>query len=422
MEKELIYHAESDCYLFDYFTNDICNSLAECVGHVPEHVEEAKRRGIIKTSEIIVQSDVPPPTFFEPEPVKKTRKKAEPKQVDQVLENLKMLGLITKKKGTVQETHIEIREGFATASLNELTVGCPFPFSANSIVNHNDLLEAKKVCGNEFSCTDLSGQIVIVADELRLIVATDHSGVWACPQPDAPIAPATDELRRALIDVAPFSTNDRPDIQGVLCQAYTTVATNGHVLLESWHGVDMPPHLRLPVSFIKKLEKIKRSIKQFGFSDHSFTVWFEDGSFIRTAMYKGKYAAYSHVFEDTDEFDLVDLPEEFYKTLKSLVAFAKDGVVYFKDGRIYTAKNAEAASSFQHQAIPDGFGFNVNYLLLIAKHAPSVKFMHSREKIQFECGNVRGAVMGIDMRPPQKIAEAEVDPEYNDYWDDDVPF
>lgn len=416
IEKELLYHAESDCYLFDYYTDEMADQLAVPVGHLQEHVAEAAKRGVC-----IIKKSIEPPVFFE-EPVKKGRKKAEPKPIDQVLENLKMLALVVKKKGTIQESYIRIHDGFAYASLNELTIGCPFPFNADSIVNHNDLLEAKKVCGNEFSCAVLDGQITIVAGNLRLVVATDYSDVWTCPQADGPVAPATDELRRALIDVAPFSTNDRDDITGVLCQAYTAVATNGHAMLESWHGVDMPPNLRLPVSFVKKLEKIKRRITQFGFSDHSFTVWFEDGSFIRTAMYRGPYANYSAAFTDTDEFDLVDLPDEFYKTLKSLVAFAKDGVVYFKDGRIYTSKNAEAASSFQHEAIPNGFGFNIKYLLLIAKHAPTVKFMHSCDKIQFECGNTRGAVMGIDMRPPQKIAEPVRDEQYNDHWEDDVPF
>lgn len=371
-----------------------------------------------------IENDVKPPTFFdEPAaPVAKGRKKAEPKPVDQVLENLKMLGLVVKKSGTVQETHINIRDGFATACIGELMVGCPLVFEVNAIVKYHDLLEAKKVAGLEFACTATGGQLVIVAGEVRMVIGTDHSEVWASPQPDRPVAPATDRLRTALIAVAPFATGDRQELRGVLCKEWTTVATNGHCLLEVWHGVDMPPNLRLPVSFVKKLEKIKRPITQFGFSESSFTLWFEDGSFIRTAMYPGAYAGYSKVFEDSREFELVDLPDEFYKTLKSLKGFAKDGVVYFKDGQIYTAKQAESASSFKHEAIPNGFGFNIEYLLLIAPHAPTVKFMDGCDKIQFECGNARGAVMGIDMRPPQKIAEPQHDDDYFDNFEDDVPF
>lgn len=424
MEKELIYHAESDCYLFDYFTDELSNSLAECVGHLPNHVEEAKKRGVITTEERIV-SNVPVPTFFdEPaEPVKKGRKKAEPKAVDQVLENLKMLGNIIKKSGTVQETHINIRDGFATACIGELTIGCPFEFNVNGVVRHHDLLEAKKVAGLEFACTANGEQLVIVAGEVRMVIGADYSHVWASPQPDRPIAPATDQLRTALSAVAPFATDtDRPQVFGVLCQAWTAVATNGHALLEAYHGIDMPPNLRLPVSFIKKLEKIKRPITQFGFSNCSFTVWFSDGSYIRTAMYSGQYAEYHRVFDNVGEFELVDLPDEFYKTLKSIQAFAKDGVVYFKDGQIYTAKQAESASSFKHEAIPNGFGFNIKYLLMIAAHAPTVKFMNTCDKIQFECGNARGCVMGIDMRPPQTIATPIHDPDYNDNWEDDIPF
>jgi hypothetical protein len=369
-----------------------------------------------------IESDVKPPEFFAEEPVKKGRAKAAPKAVDQVLENLKMLGQIIKKNGTVQETHISIYDGFATACIGELTIGCPFPFSVNAIVKHHDLLEAKKVAGTEFACTANGEQLVIVAGEVRMVIAADYSQVWASPQPDSPIAPATDRLRAALGAVAPFATDDRPTIQGVLCQANTTVATNGHAILEVWHGVDMPPNLRLPVSFVKKLEKIKRTIKQFGFSESSFTIWFDDGSYIRTAMYFGEYVQYHQLFSDTKEYELVDIPDEFYKTLKAIQAFAKDGVVYFRDGQIYTAKNAESASSFKLETIPNGFGFNIKYLLLIAGHATTVKFMNSCDKIQFECGNARGVVMGIDMRPPQKIAQPVPDEQYNDNFEDDIPY
>lgn len=371
-----------------------------------------------------IQSDVKPPTFFEEptETAKKGRKKAEPKPVDQVLENLKFLGQVVKKSGTVQETHIQLADGFATACIGELTIGCPLAFNVNGIVNHHDLIEAKKVAGMEFAATSSGDQLVIVANDVRMVLGVDWSQVWASPRPDSPIAPANDQLRVALSAVAPFATDDRAHIKGVLCQAFTAVATNGYAILEYWHGVDMPPNLRLPVSFIKKLEKIKRPITQFGFSECSFTVWFEDGAYLRTAMYSGQFHQYGQVFTDSQEFELVDLPEEFYKTLKSLKSFAKDGVVYFKDGQIYTGKQAESASSFKHEAIPNGFGFNINYLLLVAPHASTVKFMNSCDKIQFECGNSRGIVMGIDMRPPQKIADPVRDEQYNDNWEDDVPF
>lgn len=370
-----------------------------------------------------IEDSVDPPKFFDA-PAKKGRAKAAPKPVDQVLENLKMLGLVVKKKGTVQESFISIQDGFATACLGELTVGCPLDFGATkAVVRLHDLLEAKKVAGAEFACTFMGhNQMVIVADDVRMVIETDLSHTWQAPAPDSPIAPATDRLRAALVELAPFATSDRPDIVGILCQGYTAVATNGFAMLEAWHGVDMPPGLRLPVSFVKKLEKIKRPVAQFGFSPYSFTIWFEDGSYIRTAMHKGDYANYQAAFTDSTEYELVDLPDEFYKTLKSIIAFAKDGVVYFKDGQIYTAKQTEAASSFKHESIPNGFGFNIHLLLLIAKHAPTVKFMNTCDRIQFECGNVRGSVMGLDMRTPQRITDPVVDPEFNDNFEDEIPY
>lgn len=372
-----------------------------------------------------IANDVEPPkespVFFE-EP-KKGRRKSEPKPVDQVLENLKMLGLVVKKSGTVQETHIRIQDGFAIACVGELTVGCPLAFGINAVVKHHDLLEAKKVSGTEFACTHLPGQhATVVAGDVHMVVSTDNSGAWDCPHIDTAIAPATDRLRDVIVAVAPFSGHTRPDVVGILCQANTAVATNGFAMLEAFHGVDMPPNLRLPISFAKKLEKIKRPVKEFGFSEFSFTLWFEDGSFIRTAMYPGQYWSYWEKFNYDCEFELVDLPQEFFKALKAIKPFAKDGFVYFKDGRIYTAKQAESASSFVHEAIPNGFGFAIDTLLLAAPHAQTVKFLNTCDKIVFECGNVRGVVMAIDGRPAQRIAQPVRDEQYDDNWDDDVPF
>lgn len=365
------------------------------------------------------------PVFFEEAeaPKKGRRKKAEPKPVDQVLENLKMLGLVVKKKGTVQETHIRISGEYAIACVGELTIGCPLGFAINAVVSHHDLLEAKKVSGNEFACTHLPGQhATIVAGDVHMVISTDDSGVWECPHADQPIAPANDRLRDVLIAVAPFSGHERPDVVGILCQANTAVAANGHAILEAYHGVDMPPNLRLPLSFVKVLSKIKRPIKQFGFSEYSFTLWYEDGSFVRTAMYPGRYFDYWKVFEYDCDFELVDLPDEFYKALKAIKPFAKDGFVYFKGGRIYTARQAESASSFVHEAIPDGFGFAIDNLLLATGHATTVKFLNTCDKIVFECGSVRGVIMAIDNRPPQRIAEPIKDDNYDDGFDDEVPY
>ena len=363
--------------------------------------------------------------FFEPP--KKGRKKAEPKPKapsNPMVDALKFAGIPLKKKGQLQESHVMLVEGVAVAHNGAITVGHPVDFPVSALAHHSQLLESVLRAPGAISVTHSTTGLSIVAEGVRMVVDCGDRHAWNAPYPDPEIAQASNALRDALAKAATYADDlsDRPTISGVLCQAFTAIGTNGHAIVEAWHGIDMPPNLRLPVAFVKAIHKTKLAIRGFGFSDKSFTVWFENNAWIRTAHYQGDYPSIGHLF-DKDPGELCDLNDSFYKAVKTIVNFSETGAVYFVDGKICSKLNSDEASTYRLPGLPN-LGFNGKYLLQAEKLAKVVRFTTDEPRMNFEGDALRGIIMGLETKQPVKLApksEAYVDADGN-AWEDDIPY
>ena len=61
------------------------------------------------------------------------------------------------------------------------------------------------------------------------------------------------------------------------------------MLMEAWHGLDLPPNVPLPKQFVAALVKQKKNLTGFGFSRSSATFYFEDGCWLRTQLYSDEW-------------------------------------------------------------------------------------------------------------------------------------
>lgn len=128
-----------------------------------------------------------------------------------------------------------------------------------------------------------------VAELANLTISLDGDRV----NPDALIAPLTNEFREALTKVARLvsDSGDELLISCIAVTGTTVVATKRHTLIEAWHGNDMPyGMLFLPKAFALALGKVKADITGFGFSPSTFTVHFANGAFLQTNTYQNAWA------------------------------------------------------------------------------------------------------------------------------------
>lgn len=385
------------------------------------------------TEEIKIDVNVSPPPEFFPPPKKRV---AKPKKADDaMLTTLRDIGLIAKKSGDLQKTHVRIMRSFVVAQVDAITLGLPFGYNFDTLLNFQQLLDAKRRSGEEFAATMLDdGSVSVVAGDLSMRVGAANPMLWHMDQPDAKVAPANDSLRDALFAAHTFSTDklDRPEIAGLQLNANTVVGTNGFGFIEAWHGWDMPHNQRIPMMFAKVLAKIKRPIVGFGFSDISFTVWFQDGGFIRTAKHQPDYdSRVGELFKSEPNSERVVLPESFFKALDAIRPFCQNDVVFFVNGNISSRRNGDDSSNYRLAELPF-MGFDIKLLKAVKPYAAHVKFETAASKMYFYSDKVRGIVSGV--RTSKEVTLASVngytytDPETGivhsdwDDFDDDVPF
>lgn len=349
------------------------------------------------TTEITIE------TFPEPKPPKARGRKSIAKKespASKLIDALKFISIAQKKTGNIRQQYCVFAGGWLCASDGILTVGVPVEAAIDACPQTATLVEALGKVEAEFSVVQLpENALAVTSGVFRAIVQCESRDNVPIPAPDAPCAAVSDDLKLALLAVAPAAADSDASAwaNSVLLQAYTVVGTNRYVILEAYHGIDLPPGILMPKPSALHVGKCKKALKQFGFSESSATFWFEDGSFIKTQLHKSEFPDYrSRLFGDFDMLDFEPLPPEFFKAVKSVKGFAKADAVWFKGGGVYSAQDEEIASSYKMDLLPDGMIFDPKLLLLCEKYMNEVKFhyVHDLARVTFKSAAVRGIAMG----------------------------
>lgn len=330
-----------------------------------------------------------------------------------LLEALKFLKPCQSKSGPPEQQFCQISNGWVVASNEMLTIGTKIEEPLNCCPHSFQLIDALSRVDDDLAITQLEATaLAVTAGGFRALVQCLPTGSVPLSAPDAAHYVLTDDLKPALAAAAILAGNEaRPEIAPVLLQAQTCVGTNGFAIVEHYHGIDLPPNILLPKAAAVLVAKCGKGLARFGFSQSSFTFWFEDESFIKTQLYSGNYVNYNNSFKDADYSKLYNAPEEFFKALEYLKPFC-DGAVYFKNGKVATSLNEGKASTYELPFLPDDMGFNSELLLQLQDYIKRFYFDKEKRKLHFCSDKSRGALMGLDITP---VMPAPVE-------DDDIPF
>jgi len=358
-----------------------------------------------------------------PEPPKKkhrARRKAQSPvtPAKSLLNALKFLKPVQKKTGTTQQQFCMITGNWAAASDGVMTIATKVEEDLTACPQTTQFEEALKKTGDDLSISQLSQtSISVVSGAFRALVPCVPFDQLSISAPDEPCAEIDDRIKDAFAMLAPLATEGAPNAAyaSVLLQSGSAVATNGHVLAEYWHGIDLPPGLLVPKAAVAAIVKAGKPLARFGYSGPSATFWFDDDSFIKTQLYGERFPNYAPLFE-CEGLNPWPVPEEFFQAVKSIQAFTRNGVVYFEEGKLASNELENEASTYIIEGLPEGMGFNSKYLLMVEKAFEKVHFEESSNKAFFFGDNVRGIVMGVE-RHTQTEGPTDVDT-----FEDDIPF
>lgn len=174
------------------------------------------------------------------------RPKATANPAASLLAALKFVAVAQKKAGTVQQQFGMISGNWAAASNGVLTVATKVEEDLTACPHTYQLIDALSKVGEDLSITQLSPtSLAVVSGAFRALIPCVGFGDVGITGPDERCAVIDDRVKAAFEAVLPLATDgaQHAHLAAVLLQSGSAVATNGHVLAEYWHGIDLPPML-----------------------------------------------------------------------------------------------------------------------------------------------------------------------------------
>lgn len=315
-----------------------------------------------------------------------------------LLQSIKIVNSILESEGRPNQTHVLLQNNWAIAHNGVLGIGEPIIEDLDICPNAKILEAALAKCGQSFSITQLEQKLSIKSDKFRALIPCMPPESLYRAAPDSPCALIGEPLRKAIEAVAPLALEGQDSVvtASILIHKGTVVATDRKVIIQAWHGVDLPPELALPKAIIGPLIKNPKPLKAFGFSNSSCTFHFDDESWLKSQFYSDKWPNVDMILNRPH--NSVTLPEGFFDAVKALEPFSEDGFVYFDTNKMLSHPSEERGASYEVYGLPKGPAFNIKQLRMVEPYMKKVDFMaegnHGSRQLMFFGENVRGAIAG----------------------------
>lgn len=231
--------------------------------------------------------------------------------------------------------YANIQDGHAVRFNRIVAAGTEIDFQVNAAPSTALLALAIEQCGASY-------KIVQLSDKKLAVRSNDFQAFIPCaipeslPEaiPDAPLTAVDDRLITALVKVAALTdAKAKTVLESCIClNPGTCIASDNRVILEAWHGLDLPPGLLLPKMAVGAIKKAKKHLANFGYSANTATFYFSDGTWIRSNLYQEKYpdvVRYLNVPTEARE-----VPKDLFNAAAKVAPFSTTGEVFIKDGLI----------------------------------------------------------------------------------------
>jgi hypothetical protein len=298
------------------------------------------------------------------------------KKQDALLTALEFVGTAQRAVGSLEQTHCRIFGGWVMASNGVVSAAHPITEDVSAAPATHRLTDALRNAPGAVSMTLMDAERLSVrSGDFQAVVPCIDPAVVPTISPDGALSLCDNRLADALqvagalvVEGAEKVVNCSVQIRGT-----SVMASNGTVILEAWHGVNMPSLVIVPKMFITALGKIKKPIARFGFCDFSFTLWFDDNSWLKTQVYPTTTNLPNLEQYLNIDSTPVPVPKQLFEVVKRLEPFSEDGQVYFTaDGARVTSGQTFAIDQLKN--VPVGFSFSIKGLLSIAPYCETIHF------------------------------------------------
>jgi|SRR5665213_842652 len=310
-----------------------------------------------------------------------------------LIEALKFASIATKDSEGMQ-AFVSIKDNWLLAENETFTVGIPVDVAIELCPHAEQFQAALQQCGAQFQLTQVDTKALsIKSGNFRALVpAIDTPTLTLAPDP--PCAAINNALSEAFKSCIGFMSKGEQVINtSVLLRSCTMTATNGAMLIEYWHGIDLPGPLNIPRKTVETVIKVGKPLAQFGFSLSTVTFYFDDGSFIKTRLNAGEYPNVEPLFRAVlGPFSLVW--PEFFVALKAIAAFVQNDCVFFHDNFLASHQSLDLGANYRVEGLPGGHLFSAVYWRTLEPYVKAVCIADPSKPFAFMGDHARGLIIG----------------------------
>lgn len=314
----------------------------------------------------------------------------------QLLQSMKILSTILKDDGSILERHVLLKDHWAIAHNGILGIGEPIAEDIFAAPNGLLLREALAKCGQAFSITQHPQTLQIQAGKFKATIPCLPPEDIQLAFPDPVIAVIDDRFKSALSTIAPLSLNeDNVVALSVLIDKGTAIATDKKLIIQSWHGIDLPPKLVIPKALIKPLISNSKKLNGFGFSKSSCTFHYEDKSWLKSQFFAEQWPDVNIILDK--KTNPHPIPDDLYTAIDALEKFSDNGYVFCDSNVLRSHEEEGVGASYEVYGLPKGPVLNIKQMKIIKPYIKTIDFFvphHNYHTIYWYGDNVRGAIAG----------------------------
>lgn len=329
-------------------------------------------------------------------PRKKTEDKEAKLSLAVALDFVK-LAQVDKPNGVdlVAKTHCRLAGNFAVAFDGVLALGHPIEEELSICPHTYRLSDALAKCKKAMSITQLDGdRLVIKSGNFRVVIPCLNPAALPYARPDDRAGEVTDALKEGFAALNPIvsGTGHTHVESSLLLNNNSMVATDRQIMLEYWHGINLPDGLAIPKAALTAVGKIKLQLVGIGVSDRTVTFHYENGAWLRTQLYAEPWPDVYSVLNRGDPHKGVDVPPAFFDAVEAVAPFSDAGEVYTTDKGLASHNTEAAGATYELKGVPPGLCFNAKYLLTMKDTAKRIDLVGSNGVSFFYGDRVRGAI------------------------------
>jgi hypothetical protein len=313
-----------------------------------------------------------------------------------LLSALEFISLVQNEKGQIHECHSHINNNTISAFNGILGAGISVREDLNACPHTLRMRDALANCGQELSITQMPNDYLSIPSErFKAIVPCVSKSLLLPIEPDAPCATIDDRIREGFEQIMHI-TNDKAERvieASILLKADTMIATNGKVILEYWHGINLPPQLAIPKIAAATICKVKKPLVKLGFSASSVTFYFDDNSWVRTQRYVEEWPNTDKVLNVVCYPE--DIPIALFPAVDSVAAFSDDEKIFFRGNKIQSHASENVGASYEIDGFDANVQLNYKFIKQSQEHMRKADFKVRNGAIFFFGNKTRGAIAAI---------------------------